>query len=119
MIYDFLDKDWLYSYNLNLKLFRDDLNLISKDGFKLYVAIDFHDIFKYCFPFAEFFRIDKKWINTEFQNFFYRSQISRSSMFFMLENIYQKPNILLPPYVDETYVFSPLLVFRKFPSEIN
>lgn len=113
MIYDFLDKKWLYSYKKNLELFKDDLELIIEDNFKIYVAVDFYDIFMYCFPFAETFNIGRRWENKKFRNLFYKNQISCSTMFFMLENIYQKPNILLPPYVEETEHFIELMNHKR------
>jgi hypothetical protein len=84
-------------------ILNNDLNLILNHNFEIYIAVDFHDIFQFCF-----FNLT---LNENFQQKIYkkeellRKQISRSILFFMMEDIYKKPILLLPPYVAEANEF--------------
>jgi len=49
-------KIWSENYKQTLEILQNDLVLILSHGFKLIGAIDFHDIFDYCFPFAAILR---------------------------------------------------------------
>lgn len=100
MIYEYLHHDEIDKYKSNLNLFKYDLDIIIRNNFKIYIAIDFYDIFSYCFPYSEVFTKGSKG-RKRFGNDFYRDQISRSTMFLMLEHLYQKPNALLPSYMIE------------------
>lgn len=100
MVYEYSNPNSLKKYLENLELLKTDLDLIIDEKFQIYVAIDFYDIAHYCFPFANISRLRNKkyWINDKIRGTYLWDQISRSIVFFMLENIYHKPNILLPPY---------------------
>jgi hypothetical protein len=100
MLYEYVGKKWLERYVENLSQFKDDLDL-KIDGYELYLSMDFYDIYNFSFPFSLHSRAKAKTENKHYTRYYYTNQISRSTMFFMLHNIYNKPNILLLPYVIE------------------
>jgi len=104
MIPEYFDKTWLEEYAQNLNQFKEDLDL-KIQGFDIYISMDSYDIYKFCFPFALHSRVNENWDDEDYMRYYYEYQISRSTMFFMLENIYHKPNILLAPYVTEVSNF--------------
>ena len=75
------------------------------EGYEIYLSADFYDIYNFCFPFSLHSRVNSNWDNEDYIKYYYNYQISRCTMFFMLSLIYKKPNILLPPYVDECDTF--------------
>jgi len=92
---------WLIKYKSNLNIIKNDLDLIINKNFNIFFAVDFHDIYDYCFPFYSYYKsID----NNKLKEYF-DLQLSRSILFFMLDNIYAKPILLLPPYLRETNDF--------------
>lgn len=106
-MHDYIPPSGLLNYIENLNLFRDDLDLATRHGYKIYLAIDFYDIVNFCFPYEDSLNIRKPtyWKVAANRNSFYRKQISRAICFLLLEGIYQKPVVLLPSYLDECNEF--------------
>ena len=100
MVLDYFKKTWLEEYVEDLTQFKDDLDL-KIDGYDIFLSIDFYDILNFSFPFSLHSRFNAKWDNEDYLKYYYNYQISRITMFFMLEKFYKKPNILLPSYVTE------------------
>lgn len=111
MKYDFFDKNWLDKHTNNLRILRADLEL-RKENFEIYTAIDYYDINDYCFDIPRLndisygIKFSKPIIKRRI-----RDQISRSILFFLLEDIYKKPNILLTPYMIEANDF--IMILRR------
>jgi hypothetical protein len=83
-----------------------DLDLIIK-GYQIYIASDFHDIFRLSFPFAEIFDMGKRgmWKNESEMQKFLKRENSRIIAFYMLNNLYRKPILMLPSYLREANDF--------------
>lgn len=96
-----IDDDWLFEFHRNLIQFKQDLDLIIDDDYKIHIAVDFYDIFRFSFPYAKFLHMDTLFNKPSYMNDYYNAQVSRCTMFFMLSNFYIKPNILLAPYATE------------------
>lgn len=89
-------RSWAKDYRYDLTLMQSDLELIL-EGFEIYLAVDFHDIYQYCFPFMDL--NDLKTIQDESKRLsFLKKHITRSFVYFKLEKLYNVPILLLPPY---------------------
>ena len=89
---------WLKKYRSNLEIIRNDLDLILNKNFEIFLAVDFHEIYEYCFPFPDLYILKNK---DRGSKEYLKLQLSRSILFFMLNAIYKKPILLLPPYLRE------------------
>ena len=45
-------KEWIEKYRYYLEILRRDHELIVDKGFSIFFAVDFYDIFEYCFPYG-------------------------------------------------------------------
>lgn len=96
---------WAKKLKDNLEILKTDLKLVIECGFEIIIAIDFFDLFEYCFPFAndlgskEMFK--SKFGDREFLN----REMARHLLFYKLDNLYSFPVLLLPPYIQERNSF--------------
>lgn len=109
MTFDYLDDEWLTEFSQDLIQFRQDLDLMIDDDYKIQFAVDFHDIFRFSFPYAKFLHINRYFEDPNYMKDYYESQVVRCTMFFMLGNFYKKPDILLAPYATECSNFNDYL----------
>jgi hypothetical protein len=84
----------------SLEILSEDLRLIAENGFKIYIAIDFADIFEYCYPFINMSKFTHH--NEHKLDLILERQLSRTMLFFKLNNFYSLPILLLPPYLAES-----------------
>jgi hypothetical protein len=90
-------RSWAEKYEKALIAIKRDLELILEHNSKIYIAIDFHDLFEHCFS-IEHLNLDKQFPEKEMR---IKRSISRNGLFYILNNIYESPIILLPPYISE------------------
>lgn len=99
-------KAWASEYRKSLNTFMNDLSFLTASKVngenKIFLAIDFADIFEYCFPNINIFKCDVKSI--ERQKLVER-QLARMAIFNFLTKVYRLPVILLPPYTAELLDF--------------
>jgi hypothetical protein len=94
-----LPLSWIENYMLSLEILAKDLRLIQDNNFEFISAIDFVDIFEYCYPFIKY--PSKYYTDSELESLLER-QLSRYLLFYKFKNFYSYPVLLLPPYLAES-----------------
>jgi hypothetical protein len=92
---------WAKNLKDNLEILKTDLKLVLECGFEIIVAIDFFDLFEYCFPFANNLGSKEMFKNKFGDREFLNREMARHLLFYNLNNLYAFPVILLPPYIQE------------------
>lgn len=102
-------KIWAEYYRLNLGIIEKDLELAKISNFKILIAMDFFDIFDYCFPFLSA-SFDERSEDEK------REQIARHILFQNKTNIYRSPIIVLPSHLQEIneFLFSIARTARQY-----
>ncbi len=107
-------KRWAEEYEKPLAILENDLRLVSQHGLKIYVAIDFCDLFEHCFPASEIFRGDRSLGEKLRREQYLKRELARCGLLYFMNQIYAKPLILLPPYLAESLDF-----FSIMPRRLN
>lgn len=110
-------KEWIEKYRYHLEILRKDHELIVDKGFSIFFAVDFYDIFEYCFPYGHIIGKESDYKNEGRRSRLMELQFARSFLFYGTET---KPIILLPPYAAEATAFfrSTYLTLRKYKDDI-
>jgi hypothetical protein len=95
---------WAKLYEKNLAVIRGDLELILNYDYRFFVALDFCDLLEFCLPYLNIsscFEMNQKGAKMALSE----KEIARYGLFYLLEKLYQKPPLLLPPYFKESKDF--------------
>jgi hypothetical protein len=89
-------------YEKSLTELTNDLKLFRQDNSKIFIALDFCDIFEYCFPIGEILKGNFSGIYRDEKKKFFKRQLGRVGLFYFLTDLYSGSIILLPPYLAES-----------------
>lgn len=108
-------RQWSLNYRSNLEVLLNDLYLINQRNYEIYFAIDFYDIFEFCFPLIGILNrgLWDLWNNDIMRRGFLNKQISRS-LLFLLSEMYSGHILLLPPHLRECNDF-----FRRLSNHVG
>ena len=96
------NRAWAEPYFRSLSKLNKDLEIKRELNSRIYVAIDFFDIYEHCFPKIKWF-IDEKYIQERDE--FLRRENGRYALFYILKNLYKHPIVILPPHFSELTSF--------------
>jgi hypothetical protein len=96
--------DWAAKYRSHLLILEIDINIKLNNKNKIFIALDFCDLLEHCIPslYNLTFMIIK---NSSEGEKFVKNELGRCAIFYFLQSLYQKPIILLPPYLHESISF--------------
>lgn len=97
-----LHKRWIEKYKYHLEILKKDHELIVKKRFKIFFAVDFYDIYEYCFPYDNILGKLADYKDMEKRRRLMELQFARSFLFYGTET---RSKVLLPPYASEVTDF--------------
>jgi len=100
----------------NLQIIQRDLELISQKGYKLYFAVDFHQIFKFAFPISVF--VPHPWSDVPRSSRRIRDINEHIARAFVFYGLHPRP-ILLPPHIGELEDLLDLFITKEIVFDIE
>ena len=96
------NRTWAEPYFRSLSKLDKDLKLRLETKSKIYISMDFFDIYEHCFPKLSLF-IDNG--PSQEREEFLKREAARYALFFIFKNLYNHPILILPPHFSELISF--------------